>query len=90
LSEAATLPSACTPSHCSQIVVAPRPGGGIAHARTHHDSPYGRIEVAWRQGGERGSIDVTVPPGSEAELVLPDGHAEPLAAGRHHRTWRAR
>ena len=27
--------------------VVPRPGGGITGARTHHDSPQGRIEVAW-------------------------------------------
>ena len=70
--------------------VAPRPGGGITHARTHHDSPHGRIAIAWQLDGERGSIDVAVPPGTEAELVLPDGDVEPLAPGPHHRTWRAR
>ena len=59
---------------------------GITHARTHHDSPHGRIEVAWRLDGDDGSIDVTVPPGTEAELALPGGRAELLAPGRHHRT----
>jgi alpha-L-rhamnosidase len=70
--------------------VAPRPGGGITHARTHHDSPHGRIEIAWRLDGDHGRIDVTVPPGSEADLVLPDGHAERLGPGRHHHTWSTR
>lgn len=70
--------------------VAPRPGGGITHARTHHDSPHGRIEVAWRTDGGRGEIDVTVPAGTEAELALPDGNAGRLVPGRHHRTWSAR
>jgi alpha-L-rhamnosidase len=65
--------------------VAPRPGGGITRARTHHDSPHGRIEVAWRLDGERGSIEVTVPPGCEAELVLPGAPGEPLPPGRHRR-----
>jgi len=69
--------------------VAPRPGGGITHARTHHDSPHGRIEVAWRLERGGGEIDVTVPPDTEAELVLPGGGGEPLAPGRHQRTWRA-
>jgi alpha-L-rhamnosidase len=69
--------------------VAPRPGGGITHARTHHDSPRGRIEVAWRLDGGEGSIDVTVPPGTEAELALPDGRTERLAPGRHARGLRA-
>ena len=31
------------------INVAPRPGGGIAWARTAHLTPYGRAEVAWRR-----------------------------------------
>jgi alpha-L-rhamnosidase len=70
--------------------VAPRPGGGITHARTHHDSPHGRIEVAWRLDRDHGGIDVTVPPGTGAELVLPDGRAGRLAPGRHHETWSAR
>jgi alpha-L-rhamnosidase len=69
--------------------VAPRPGGGITHARTHHDSPHGRIEVAWRLDGAAGTIDVGVPAGTDAELVLPDGSAEPLKPGRHQRSWRA-
>ena len=70
--------------------VAPRPGGGITHARTHHDSPHGRIEVAWRIEDGRGAVDVTVPAGTEAELVLPDGRAERLAPGPHRSTWSAR
>jgi alpha-L-rhamnosidase len=70
--------------------VAPRPGGGITHARTHHDSPHGRIEVAWRLAGGEGTLDVAVPPGTEAELVLPDGRGERLAPGRQRRTWSAR
>ena len=67
--------------------VAPRPGGGITSAHTHHDSPYGRIEVAWQLNDDAGEIDVTVPAGTEADLLLPDGTTTMLAAGRQHRTW---
>jgi len=68
--------------------VAPRPGGGITSARTHHDSPYGRIEVAWQLPEENeGCIDLSVPPGTEAHLVLPDGTTITLAPGRHRQTW---
>ena len=53
--------------------VAPRPGGGISWAEAVHDSPYGRIESSWRFHGDRFELTVTVPPGSTAEVVLPDG-----------------
>ena len=33
--------------------VRPRPGGGLTWAEAAHDSPYGRIESAWRMDGER-------------------------------------
>lgn len=53
--------------------VAPRPGGGISWAEAVHDSPYGRIESSWRLHGNRFELTVTVPPGTAAEVVLPDG-----------------
>ena len=38
-----------------------------------HDSPYGRIESSWHEDGTTFRLTVTVPPGTEAEVVLPDG-----------------
>ncbi len=61
--------------------VRPRPGGGITSARAHHDSPHGRIEVAWAVDDDRGHLALTVPAGTGAEVELPDGTAEALAAG---------
>ena len=70
--------------------VAPVPGGGITWARADHESPFGRIEVSWTLRGAQGSIRVTVPAGTEAELVLPDGSRHELEAGTGHRTWSLR
>ena len=67
--------------------IEPRVGGGLTSASTHHDSPYGRIEVAWTLGTGRGRLFVTVPPGTEALLVLPDGERETLPPGSHDRGW---
>ncbi|MEN3284456.1 MAG: alpha-L-rhamnosidase [Solirubrobacteraceae bacterium] len=53
--------------------ICPMPGGGITSARAVHDSPYGRVESAWRRDGDRFTLDVTVPPGTTAEVRLPDG-----------------
>ena len=53
--------------------IAPRPGGGVRWARAAHDSPYGRIESSWWVEDERFVLDVLVPPGSSAEVILPDG-----------------
>ena len=53
--------------------VEPRPGGGITWAEAVHDSPYGRIESSWHAAGSGIRLTVTAPPGTVAEVVLPDG-----------------
>jgi alpha-L-rhamnosidase len=53
--------------------IRPRPGGGITWAEGVHDSPYGRIESSWRVDGGELALTVTIPPGTHAEVVLPDG-----------------
>ncbi len=53
--------------------VEPRPGGGLTWAEAVHDSPYGRIESTWHTHRSRLWLTVTVPAGTEAEVVLPDG-----------------
>jgi alpha-L-rhamnosidase len=60
--------------------VAPSPGGGLTWAEAVHDSPYGRIESSWRLDGEHFELTVTVPPGTEAEVVLP-GNGRPERQG---------
>lgn len=71
----------------SRFRVAPRPGGQITEARFHHDSPHGRIAIAWALNAGGGEVSVTVPSGTEADLVLPDGSTEPLVPGSHVRHW---
>ncbi|MFO7281611.1 MAG: family 78 glycoside hydrolase catalytic domain [Thermoanaerobacterales bacterium] len=66
-----------------RFLVQPCPGGGITSARTHHDSPHGRIAVAWRDEGGRLTVEVDVPTGTSAELRLPDGARHELGPGRH-------
>ena len=63
--------------------VRPRPGGGLTSAEAAHESPYGRIESAWRLSGTDLELRVVVPSGTEAEVVLPDGTTATAGPGEH-------
>ena len=56
-----------------RFLVEPRRGGGLTWAEAVHDSPYGRIESSWHEDGATFRLTVTVPPGTVADVVLPDG-----------------
>jgi alpha-L-rhamnosidase len=66
--------------------IAPQPGGGLSWAEAIHDSPYGRIESSWRITDGTFELTTTVPPGTSAEVVLPDGSAHGQLPGTS--TWR--
>lgn len=61
-----------------RIVIHPRPGGGLTHARAHYDSINGRISTHWRIEGGRFCLDVTIPANTTATVFLPTRHAESL------------
>ena len=63
--------------------VQPQPGGGITWAQAEHDSPYGRIESAWRIVGDELELTATVPPGTTAEIVLAGEPRRTVPPGRH-------
>jgi alpha-L-rhamnosidase len=63
--------------------IRPQPGGGLTSASAAHESPYGRIESAWRLVGETFELDVTVPAGTRAEVILPGGRTEIAGPGMH-------
>jgi len=65
--------------------VAPTPGGCLTWARASHESPYGVIDAAWRLEGATFVLDVTVPGGTTADVVLPDGTTRAAGPGDH--TW---
>lgn len=66
--------------------IAPQPGGGLAFADAALDSPYGRIESSWRIAGDQLHLTATVPPGTTAEIVLPDGTRREQRPGTAHHT----
>jgi len=66
--------------------VRPRPGGGITWARARHLGPFGPIETAWAIRDGSLELDVTVPPGTTATVVLPGQEPRGVGPGRHRLT----
>ncbi|WP_286311770.1 alpha-L-rhamnosidase-related protein [Agromyces mangrovi Wang et al. 2018] len=69
----------------SRFRVRPVLGGGLTHAAVAHDASHGAVSSSWRIAGDRFALDVTVPEGSTAEIVLPDGTVHDVAAAGSHR-----
>ncbi|GII76998.1 alpha-L-rhamnosidase [Sphaerisporangium rufum] len=69
-----------------RLLVRPRPGGGLTHAATSHETPYGRAAVSWRRDGVTMTVEVEVPPGTTATVELPESPRVSVGSG-HHR-WR--
>ena len=54
-----------------RIVIRPRPGGGLTHARGEYDSVRGRIVSAWSLEGDRFKLRVEIPPNTTATVYVP-------------------
>ena len=65
------------------FTIAPMPGGGLTSAAAAHESPYGRIESSWTLEGSTLHLDVLVPPGTMADVVLPGRAPQRVGSGRH-------
>ena len=72
----------------AHFLVQVQAGGGFTHARTEHDSPYGRIRTDWRLKRDRMSLNLAIPANSGATVRLPRTQAadiresgEPLRDG---------
>lgn len=55
----------------ADIVVRPRPGGGVGWARTAHRTRHGGVEISWRLAADGFALDVVVPPNTRAEVHVP-------------------
>jgi alpha-L-rhamnosidase len=66
-----------------EILVRPRPGGGLTWATAEHVTPYGPARVAWRLEDERLVVDVTIPTGATGRLDLPGMPVQTVGSGTH-------
>jgi alpha-L-rhamnosidase len=66
-----------------QILFRPRPGGGLTCASAVHESPYGRVSIAWALSDGQLKVSVEVPTGTSAVLDLPGQPPRDLGPGAH-------
>ena len=59
-----------------RIVVQPKPGGGVTSAKGSYRSGYGIIATDWKLTDGKMTLNVTVPVGVTARVVLPAGVAK--------------
>jgi alpha-L-rhamnosidase len=66
-----------------EILVRPRPGGGLTRAAAEHETPYGRARVSWAGEDDRLTVEVLVPTGATACVDLPGRDPRSVGSGRH-------
>ncbi len=59
-----------TPGY-GRIVIRPRPGGSLTHARAEYDSVRGRISSSWKIEDDRFILKALVPPNTTATVHVP-------------------
>ncbi|TMR91017.1 alpha-L-rhamnosidase [Nonomuraea basaltis] len=67
----------------ARVLLQPTPGPGLDWARATLDIPHGRIECGWRRQDAGFDVEVHVPEGIEADIVLPDGTRHTVTGGTH-------
>lgn len=67
------------------LLVRPRPGGGLDWAEARHETPYGEAVVRWELARQDFTLEVTVPAGCTATVILPDVEetAHEVGSGTH-------
>ena len=75
----------CAAPGWRELTVAPQVGAGFTNASATQMTPLGLAASAWELAGRKLSLTVTVPVGSTATIVLPDGTSERVGHGVHER-----
>ncbi|MFE6820970.1 family 78 glycoside hydrolase catalytic domain [Streptomyces sp. NPDC057690] len=61
--------------------------GDLAHAEAAVETPWGEASAAWSRHATGGRIQVVVPPGTRAHVMLPGSSVQVLGPGKHLLPW---
>ena len=64
-----------------QIVIRPRPGGGLTWAKGSYQSAYGAIKTSWAVEENRFTLDVTIPANTTATVYVPAAEGSEIMEG---------
>jgi alpha-L-rhamnosidase len=67
----------------ARLLLQPTPGAGLDWARGALDTRHGHVECGWRRTGDVVEVTAVVPPGVEADVVLPWSERTVVGAGTH-------
>jgi alpha-L-rhamnosidase len=59
-----------------KIIIHPKIGAGLTHARAEQETLYGRVVSGWKKEKDHVLLDVVVPPNTEAKLILPANNTD--------------
>jgi alpha-L-rhamnosidase len=65
-----------------ELVVRPRPCGGMTAARASYQTAQGTFASSWTIEGGTFRLEVEIPPGSRATIETPDGHRITVGSGK--------
>jgi alpha-L-rhamnosidase len=69
-----------------ELRIAPVPGGGLTHASSRLDTPYGPAGSSWELGEGSVTVEAVVPPNTTAAVRLP-GSADDVRVGSGTHRW---
>lgn len=66
-----------------KIIIQPAFVKDLQFAEGHHESVYGTIRSTWKRTGNKVQLDIVIPAGCTASVLLPGQAAQQVAGGKH-------
>jgi alpha-L-rhamnosidase len=68
----------------NHFIIKPIPGGSLRFVRAEYRSIYGPVTSSWKFSGDgRYTFNITIPPNTGAEIILPNGEIQTVVSGTY-------